>query len=119
MRIILFENRREHSKPLFTSLGLLTFDDIYKVECTKLMFEVAKGNVDCIRDFLHLTVESHGIRTRQASSGYFSQLLIGADYESLFLTNSGVKTRNSNIKSATSKKVFSCHFKQLVLQECK
>ena len=74
VRIILFKNRTEHSEPLSKSLGLLTFDDIYKLECANFMFEVDKSYIDsCIRDFFHLTTEKHGIRTQQVSSENFSQ----------------------------------------------
>ena len=111
VKIILFKKRTEHSEPLFKSLGLLSFDDIYKLECSKFMFEVAKGNIDsCIRDFFHLTTDKHSLRTRQAFNGNFSQPSIRTNYKSSFLTNSSVKTWNnipSNIKMATSRKVFS------------
>ena len=120
VRMILFKKRAEHNEPLFKSLGLLTFDDIYKHECAKFMFEVAKGNVgSCISDLFHLTSESHGMRTRQATNGNFSQPPIRTNYKTFFLTNSGVKTWNdipSNIKNATSKKAFSRLFKQLILK---
>ena len=51
------------------------------------MFEVAKGNVgSCISDLFHLTSESHGMRTRQATnenSCLISDLLMKTIYTSL------------------------------------
>ncbi len=40
-----FANYRSESKPLFSKLGLLNFEELYELEVAKLMYDINNDNI--------------------------------------------------------------------------
>ena len=69
IRIITFSNLREHSLPLFRRCEILRLDEIFCLQCVKMMYKyhhnlLPRSISDCLRTF------SHGLNTRFNTINY-------------------------------------------------
>ncbi len=118
--LINFEPVTAHSKPLFNKLKLLSLDDSYKIECAKFMFDINNNDLEkhfC--DMFQLTSTRHPMRTRQATSGSFSQPIMRTNAKQNSVINNGVKIWNSipkDIRFCKSKFAFKKFLKIWLLE---
>ena len=58
---------KAHTAPLFKSLNLLPFSDIYDFSISKLMFKIMKGTVPPVLNYMfNYNLNVHGHNTRQS-----------------------------------------------------
>ncbi len=96
VRLINFVSQRAHSKPLFKKLRLLCLEDSYKNECATFMFDINNNRLEKhFSDLFQLTSSKHSIRTRQATSGSFSQPIMRTNSLQNSVINNGVKIWNN------------------------
>ena len=104
--IMNFAGYRAESKPLFSKLGLLKFEDTYKFETAKFMHITPT-----LCDLIQKTNVRHSYnKTRQATQNQFSLPLVTTECRKKFITFNGIKILNEiplEIRSMSRKNKFS------------
>ena len=110
VRVIDFAKYQAHSEPLFKKYNLLNFDNMYKLEVAKFMFDIHHENSNEIFNdlFIKMNIRHHH-ETRQSSNDNFSFPLVSTNYKQRSIIYEGVKTWNSlpaHIKRSPNKPSF-------------
>ena len=114
-----FAEYQAHSKPLFKKYNLLNFDDMYKLEVAKFMFDIYHENGEIFNDLFIKTNERHHYETRQSSNDNFSFPLASMNYKHKSIIYEGVKVWNSlslRIKKLPNKPSFTKKLKNYLLE---
>ncbi len=111
---------RSKSKPLFSKLGLLNFEELYELEVAKLMYDVSNNNItSTICELFQKTSTRHSYRTRQATTNQFSFPLVTMECRKKFITFNGIKIWSQitqEIRSMSNKKLFNKYNHKWLLQ---
>ena len=111
IKIMNFAGYRPESKPLFSKLGLLTFEDTYEFETAKFMYDVNNNNItSTLCDLFKKTNVQHSYKTRQVTQNQFSLPLVTTECFKKFITFNCIKIWNKiplEIRSLSSKNKFS------------
>ena len=67
VRIVAGVNRREHTRPLFTDLCILTIDELFVYNVGLLMYKYHHGWLPSVLDMFKRNSDIHSHRTRQAN----------------------------------------------------
>ena len=92
-----FASKIDNSTPIFKKLGILNFDDSYKLEVSKFMFNFEHGKIPTtFRHLFKQTSEVHNYNTRQASMNKYYLILPKArtNFRRNFINFQGVKIWN-------------------------
>ena len=120
IRIMTFADYKAKSNPLFSKLGLLNFENLYKLEAAKFMYDISNNNLtSTICDLFQKTKARHSYKTRQATKNKFSFPLITTECRKKFITFDGVKIWNEiplEIRSMSSKNLFKKYLHKWLLQ---
>ena len=72
-----FSGFKDNSKPLFTKLSLLNFENLHKLEVAKFMYDVNNSNLaSTISNLFEETKARHSYKTRQATQNQFALPMI-------------------------------------------
>ena len=119
LRIMNFDNYTASSKPIFQKFGILNFEDSFKLECAKFMYDISKGNsIDFLSELFEKTTERHSYQTRQATTDKFAIPLTKTNLKKRFITFQGTKIWNDipfDIRNKPSKTTFQRHFIVLII----
>ena len=120
VRVIDFAKYQAHSEPLFKKYNLLNFDNMYKLEVAKFMFDICHENSsDIFNDLFIKTNLRHHHMTRQSSNDNFSLPLVSTNYKQRSIIYEGVKIWNSlplRIKKLENKPSFTKKLKNYFLE---
>ena len=110
VRVIDLAKYQAHSEPLFKKYNLLNFDNMYKIEVAKFMFDIYHENSNEIFNDLSIktNIRNHH-ETRQSSNDNFSFPLVSTNYKQRSIIYEGVKIWNSlpaHIKRSPNKPYF-------------
>ena len=121
IRVADFAPYTAHSDPIFQRLKLLNFDNLYKLETAKFMFQISKeASSNTLRTEFLKTKHLHHYNTRQSSSLGFSLQTISTNFKRNFLTFDGVKLWNSlplDLKKTITKVSFKSKIKHYLLEK--
>ena len=121
LRIMNFDNYTASSKPIFQKFGILNFEDSFKLECAKFMYDISKGNsIDFLSELFEKTTERHSYQTRQATTDKFAIPLTKTNLKKRFITFQGTKIWNNipfDIRNKPSKTTFQRHFRKWLIQK--
>ena len=96
VRVIDLAKYQAHSEPLFKKYNLLNFDNMYKLQVAKFMFDIYHENSsDILNDLFIKTNLRHHHMTRQSSNDNFSLPLVSTNYKQRSIIYEGVKIWNS------------------------
>ena len=92
VRVADFASYTAHNDPIFKRLKLLNFDNLYKLETGKFMFQINKdASYSTLGAEFLKTKNLHHYNARQSSSISFSLQSISTNFKKDFLTFDGVK----------------------------
>ncbi len=119
VRVICFEKSTASSKPLFSQLGILNFEDSYTLECAKFMSDIENNNQpQLFCNLFQKTTSRHNYNTRQATQNLFSFPSVRTNVRKNAITFKGIKIWNNiphSIRTKSSKKLFGKHFRKYLL----
>ena len=81
IRVIDFAEYQAHSKPLFKKYNLLNFDNMYKLEVAKFMFDIYHENGEIFNNLFIKANVHHHYETRQSLNDNFSFPLGSKNYK--------------------------------------
>ena len=120
VRIMTFSGFKESSKPLFTKLGILNFENIHKLEAAKFMYDISINSLASpISGFFQKTKTRHNYKTRQATKNEFSFPLVNTECRKKSIAFNGIKIWNEiplEIRSMSNKALFKRNLFQWLLQ---
>ena len=110
VRIMTFSGFKDNSKPLFTKLSLLNFENLHKLEVAKFMYDVINNNLaSTISNLFEKTKARHSYKTRQATQNQFALPVIYTECRKKSIFFNGIKIWNEiplEIRSMKSKTLF-------------
>ncbi len=122
VRIMNFADYRAKSKPLFSKLGLFNFDDLFKLEVAKFMYDINNNSITPVLcDLFQKTNARHNYKTRQATNKQFCLPMVTTEARKKFINFTGIKIWNQiplEIRSMSSKKLFNKFLRKWLLQNC-
>ena len=120
IRIMNFADYRADCKPLFSKLGLLNFEDLYKREAAKFMYDINNNNITPILcELFQKTSTRHSYKTRQATRNDFSLPMVTTECRKKFICYNGIKIWNQipiEIRSMSNKKLFNKYLHKWFLE---
>ena len=92
LRLINCEKRSASAKPLFNQLGILDFEDVFNLDCSKLIYDINNGNQSAIFDnFFEKTTSRNCYQTRQSANKQLAFPIVRTNYKKRFFTYNGIK----------------------------
>ena len=118
IRIIAGVNRREHTKPLFNNLRILTLSDLFSYNIGLLMYKYHHGWLPSVLDMFSKNSDVHNYGTRQANylkiPQFFTDLgQMSFRYQAVKIWNNIYKFLKVDIKIGTFKK----HLKSYLIKQ--
>lgn len=110
VRLITSSHYREHTKPIFKSLKLLSFPDVYEFSVAKLMFKIMKGIAPSVLNDMfttninihqHLTRQSHKLHIPVARTNLMKRTF---RHRGVFIWNSMMEKINAECSFTSYKK---------------
>ena len=105
-----FSGFKDNSKPLFTKLSLLNFENLHKLEVAKFMYDVNNSNLaSTISKLFEETKARHRYKTHQATQNQFALPVIYTECRKKSIFFNGIKIWNEiplEIRSMKSKTLF-------------
>ena len=83
VRVIDFANYTAYSEPIFKRLKIFNFDNLYRLQTAKMMFQISNEKMSLESEFVKTKI-LHRYNTRQSSSEGFSLPSISTNFKKTF-----------------------------------